>query len=91
MIDLTFGIYLATQLLDFYTTYVIVGKQGGRERNGWLARLIERVGLVPALAFAKTLGVGAGAYLWYFQQIEMLVVLTLIYVWQVYQNGIRIK
>jgi hypothetical protein len=44
---------IALQLLDLATTYYAVEKQGKREANKLLAKLFDRIGVVPTLLLTK--------------------------------------
>lgn len=92
LIDLVFAVFVLTQIGDYYTTYVVIGKQGGGERNDIINWLIVRIGLIPALIIAKGVGL-VGGYLMYWVDPSpvLLSFFTLVYIWQVYQNAIRIK
>jgi len=92
LLDTNFLAFIAAQVGDYYTTYVIVVKQGGRERIAWLAWLIDKLGLIPALVLAKGVAAGAGYYLYAVEPSPYILgALTAAYSWQVYQNAIRMK
>lgn len=86
-------LFALTQLGDYYTTYVVI-KQGGHERENELGltwRLINRLGVVPGLVVAKGIALVAGGVIYVDGQVGLLAALDALYVWQVWQNWIRIK
>lgn len=48
-----FGLFCILQALDFYTTYVIVEKQGGKEVGPVMKYLADAIDIVPALVLSK--------------------------------------
>ena len=79
-------VVIVLQLLDILTTYLCLTKGNGYEANKLLAKLFDKVGLLPGLFLVK------GAFivlLWVtapLVPIELLYVISAGYVWVVYNN-----
>src|SRR5512133_344777 len=56
------GLFVALMLADYTTTRLVIYR-GGREVIPYLAWLIERIGVIPALLIAKAIPIGAVWYL----------------------------
>lgn len=85
------------QIPDTYTTYVIVHRQGGRERNPVMRWLIRQLGVLPGLIAGKALAVSLAGYALYagvpllpywgfFVVLGLLAALIGLYAWVVYNN-----
>jgi len=55
-------VVVAAQALDLWTTYQ-VRRMGGRETNRLVLWFMDRIGVLPALVFLKTLAVGVALFL----------------------------
>ena len=53
VIPAIFVLFCVLQALDFYTTYIIVVKQGGKEVGPLMKSLADEMGIVPALILSK--------------------------------------
>lgn len=78
------------QIGDFITTKKGM-EIGLREVNPLLRRLMDKVGVVPALLLAKSLAVIGGVVLWYLQQEIVIGALIVFYLYVVINNYYEIK
>lgn len=78
-------IFILLQYADGYTTHRILAR-GGRELNPFLSGLFARFGYLAPLAIVKSLFVGAGAWLYFSQQWQVLLALDAIYAAVVWHN-----
>ncbi|VEB43010.1 Uncharacterised protein [Chromobacterium violaceum] len=53
MTHILIAIVICQQLLDIASTWYSLRTGIGREANGWLARVMSRVGVLPALLLTK--------------------------------------
>lgn len=77
---------LALQALDILTTYLCITSGKGAEGNKFLARIFDKIGLLPGLLLVKGVLV---VWLWFVYPllpVEVLYVLGAGYVWVVYNN-----
>lgn len=89
IIPALFSLFCVLQALDFYTTYVIVVKQGGKEVGLLMKPLADEIGIVPALILSKTgiiiLVLGLAMEDW------ALIVLCVWYGYVVWHNFVQMK
>ena len=79
-------IIAALQVLDILTTYLCLTSGKGFEANKLLAKLFDKIGLMPGLLLVKGAFI---ALLWITAPlilIEVLYAITVLYVWVVYNN-----
>ena len=80
-----FYLLIALQVADIVTTIIALRGQA-HEANPLLARLMEKIGVVPALLLIKCAFI---TFLWYYQAllpVELLWALCAFYVWIVWGN-----
>lgn len=90
LIDALFVLFVALQAGDFWTTRKVLS-QGGREQNPVAARVMEIVGIVPAMLFFKAVALGAAYGLYQMGMIEILAGLCALYAWIVVKNYRHIR
>jgi len=83
-LDILLGLFVLLQALDFYTTHTAL-ELGAVEANPVVRWLIDKFDTFGLLA-AKVLGVGAGLFLHYANQPEILVMLCIVYAYVVWGN-----
>ena len=71
--------FAAVQVLDATFTYVGI-ERGFTEGNPMLAALMSSVGVVAALAIAKSAAIACGAFIFAHGRVKTLIVLTSLYV-----------
>ena len=78
-------IFIALQVLDAVST-VIALDGGGHEVNPILKKIMDKIGVIPALVLVKG---AAFAFFWYYQELlpdPLVLLLCLGYVWILYNN-----
>lgn len=85
MIEVLLAVYLLLQCGDFWTTKKVLS-QGGTEANPIVAKAMEFLGVTEALVLVKGLGAIAGVIIWYYDQTVMLMMLTALYAYVVFDN-----
>ena len=77
---------ISLQVLDIISTYLCLKSESGAEANPWLAKLMAKIGLLPALVLAKGLFI-AMLILWgYLVPTAFIVVMIAFYVYVVVNN-----
>lgn len=71
-----FYLFVATQLLDGWTTYCVL-QQGGQEINLIVRGLMRELGTIPGLLVAKSIPVGILGYLCFTSPTNRLVFLLM--------------
>lgn len=78
-------ILIALQVLDAVST-VIALDGGGHEVNPILKKIMDKIGVIPALVLVKGAAI---AFFWYYQELlpdPLVLLLCLGYVWILYNN-----
>jgi hypothetical protein len=78
-------IFIALQVLDAVST-VIALDGGGHEVNPILKKIMDKIGVIPALVLVKGAAI---AFFWYYQELlpdPLVLLLCLGYVWILYNN-----
>ena len=78
-------IFIALQVLDAVST-VIALDGGGHEVNPILKKIMDKIGVIPALVLVKCAAI---AFFWYYQELlpdPLVLLLCLGYVWILYNN-----
>jgi hypothetical protein len=81
---LLFGVFVALQCGDFYTTYKIIKTGKGYEANPLVAKAIKELGLEVGLGFVKVFCIVIGFFLMPYW--HALAVLNALYLWVVFNN-----
>jgi len=81
------AIFIALQIGDFYTTYVILKTNKGYEANPILAWIFNKIGYVAGLAIVKGLCIVIGVYIAQFwNSFYFFVPVIALYIWVVRNN-----
>lgn len=78
-------IFIALQVLDAVST-VIALDGGGHEVNPILKKIMDKIGVIPALVLVKGAAI---AFFWYYQELlpdPLVLLLCLGYIWILYNN-----
>lgn len=83
---IVFAALFALQIGDFWSTLRAIESGKGKEANPWIASLMERIGVVPALLLVKGAGVGISFYLAFHAHVLFGVVMIAVYVYVLANN-----
>ena len=81
---------IALNVLDAFLTVRIL-KDGGKELNPVMDKLMKKIGVVPALVLAKAAGIGVLAYLLPYVPYQALLALCCVYIGVVIWNVKTLK
>lgn len=91
MIDLLLISVIALQLLDFATTAFALRTKRAAEANPLMARIMKKIGVIPALIVTKGTVVALAIFLWRIDNLIWLVILSVAYAVVTFNNLRLIK
>lgn len=91
MLDFLLLAVTALQLVDFATTAFALRTRRAAEANPLMARIMKRIGVIPALIITKGTVVALAIFLWSIDSLLWLVILAVAYAVVTFNNLRLIK